>query len=321
MFEDLMRRSRRRICSHFYFDLNNNIDASVFVAGSGRSGTSWLSNIINHLNEFRYIFEPFAPAQVRAFRHFNVRQYLRPSNNDSRFIEPVHALLEGRLRNQWADHLNRRCISKKRLIKEIRASLFIKWLVTHFSEVPIVFILRHPCAVVLSQLKTQWWSADSDYEQALGQSDLVEDFLGTMIRELDALSSAFERLIGLWCVENIVPLTQLAPNEVHLIFYEHLCTQPETETRRLFSFLGLRSDEAKLANSLKSPSELAGSDSAIVKGAHRAGNWLEKIPRADLNRAMEILRLFGLEKIYGNGMQPLVSNGEDALKLFSQSTR
>jgi len=34
----------------------------VFVSGSGRSGTSWLANLCNYRNDFRYLFEPLNPA-------------------------------------------------------------------------------------------------------------------------------------------------------------------------------------------------------------------------------------------------------------------
>ena len=40
-------------------------DDVVLISGSGRSGTSWLANICNYKNDFRYIFEPLNPKKIR----------------------------------------------------------------------------------------------------------------------------------------------------------------------------------------------------------------------------------------------------------------
>ena len=54
--------------------------SSVFLAGSGRSGTTWVSAVINHQGAYRLVFEPFHPGKVRMMRGFRRRQYLRPGD-------------------------------------------------------------------------------------------------------------------------------------------------------------------------------------------------------------------------------------------------
>lgn len=60
-------------------------------------------------------------------------------------------------------------------MEELRLD-FLKWLRIRFPKVPLLFILRHPCAVVLSR-KELGWPADSDLEPFLQQESLIEDFL------------------------------------------------------------------------------------------------------------------------------------------------
>lgn len=51
---------------------------TVLIAGTGRSGTTWLSGLVNHDRRYRDVFEPFNPGKVEAFRGFRSKQYLRP---------------------------------------------------------------------------------------------------------------------------------------------------------------------------------------------------------------------------------------------------
>ena len=59
-----------RLPGGLYVDLEKGDHrSSVFLAGSGRSGTTWLSEIINHRRGYRYVFEPFNPREVGLFGH------------------------------------------------------------------------------------------------------------------------------------------------------------------------------------------------------------------------------------------------------------
>src|SRR5579872_7287496 len=41
---------------------------AVLIAGSGRSGTTWLAQVVNHDHSYRYYHEPFGPAVSPALR-------------------------------------------------------------------------------------------------------------------------------------------------------------------------------------------------------------------------------------------------------------
>jgi len=139
---------------------------------------------------------------VRTFRN---RQYLRPDDDDPRFVDPARLVLTGKLRNVWADNFNRRLIAKKRLIKDIRANLFLKWLDVHFPGMPIVLLLRHPFAVASSRLHHDW---SNDLADFLKQDALMADFLEPHRRLIETVGDPFEKHVVQWCVENWVPLKQ-----------------------------------------------------------------------------------------------------------------
>lgn len=303
----LMARVIRKVRRPFFIDHNNNLRGSVFLAGVGRSGTTWVSEIINYNDEYRYIFEPFHPHRVRAVQDFAYHQYLRPSNRDPRFLQPAGAILSGRIRNKWTDTYNRKIFSKKRLIKDIRANLMLKWLHDNYPEVPIVLMFRHPCAVANSWIKLGWeresLGTRTNIETCLSQPELVEDFLEPYLDHLDRARDSFERNVFFWCIQNYVPLKQFHYGEIHLAFYEHFCDKPRDEISRLFHFLNKPFDEKVFAN-LSRPSYLSSRTSAIRTGDDLIESWRKQVSPGQIQRALEILKIFKLDRIYSQETMP-----------------
>jgi hypothetical protein len=286
--------------SKFYLDLNRDYRNTVFLAGSARSGTTWASDIINYKNEYRYVFEPFHPGKVEICKGFEHRQYLRPEDRREEFLRPARTILSGDLRSRWPDYLQRRLVSGRRLIKEVRANLMLGWIHANFPEMPVVFVLRHPCAVANSMLKLRW---KPGVDALLSQRDLVEDFLEPFEEEIRSARTDFERHVFSWCIENYVPLMQLERGEIYLIFYENLCEDPKGEVKRLFAFLGKDFDKC-IFEKMKKPSLFSRPDSALLSGERLVGGWLNHVTDAQLERVVEILGLFGLDKVYSDEAMP-----------------
>jgi hypothetical protein len=286
-----------RLLGGLYVDLRkgDHRDA-VFLAGSGRSGTTWLSEVINYKGAYRYVFEPFNPARVRAFGHFRSKQYLRPDDVREAFLEPARLALSGDLKDPWTDRFNAKFVARRRLIKDIRANLLLGWMRANFPGMPIVLLLRHPCAVVTSRLTLGW---KDNLGETMAQEDLVEDFLLPVEAEIRAARDDFERHLFLWCIDNYVPLRQFARGEMHLVFYEDLLENPEDGLRDLFGFLGEDMDD-RVYGKLGRPSPLSrrGAPLPSVDG------WRAHVSARQLERVCEILALFGLDRVYGEGSMP-----------------
>jgi hypothetical protein len=277
-----------------YIDANPDVGATSFVAGTGRSGTAWAANIANFDGASRYMFEPFNPYRVPICHAFRYRQYLRPDDDDPRFVEPAHAIVTGRVRNAWIDQFNRAVYSRSRVIKEIRANLMLKWLKNRFPGLRIVLMLRHPCADANSRLQLGW---SSHLDEMLAQSALVDDHLAPFVAAIERARSPFEKHVFLWCIENYVALRQLASGDAHLVFYENLCVRPKTEVESLFAYLG-RPIVPGVFRRLARPSELVREESAIRTGGDLVEAWREHVPPEAIDSAMRIVALFGLDAIY-----------------------
>ncbi len=286
-----------RLLGRIYVDLGkeDHRDA-LFLAGSGRSGTTWLAEVINHDGGYRYVFEPFNPARVGAFGHFKSKQYLRPDDAREAFLGPARLALSGALRDPWTDRFNAKFVARRRLIKDIRANLLLGWMQANFPGMPIVLLLRHPCAVVASRLALGW---KDNLDETMAQKDLVEDHLLPMQAEIRAARDDFERHLFLWCIDNYVPLRQFGRDGIHLTFYENLLVSPEEELRCLFDFLGEDLNDRVYAK-LTHPSPLSrkGAFSPSVDG------WRGRVSERQLERTGEILNLFGLDRVYDGGPMP-----------------
>ena len=297
---DSLARAAHRFLGPIHLDLGKDHGDSVLVAGSGRGGTSWLAEAVSAAGGYRYVFEPFHPGKVRAALPFGYRRYLRPHERRLDLLEPASRILGGRVRGPWTDRFQRGFVHRRRLIKEIRANLFLGWLAQNFPGMPVVFVLRHPCAVAHSKTRLGWRSR---LEEFLGQPELVEDFLAPVAERMRAARSEFERHVFAWCVENRVPLAQLRRGQAHLVFYERLCENPDQELAQLFGYLGSGGVERAL-RALRKPSSLSRAGSEIHSGGSPSRGWVREVGEAEIRRATEILALFGLDGIYGDSPEP-----------------
>jgi hypothetical protein len=281
---------------------------TVFIAGSGRSGTTWLSGLVNHDAAYRQVFEPFHPGKVEEFRGFGSKQYLRPGDRREEFLAPARKAVTGQLRGCWTDR-GGALVARRRLVKDIRANLLLGWLAENFPGMPIVLLVRHPCAVVSSRLALGW---GDNLDETVAQRDLVEDHLLPVEGHIRAARDPFERHLYLWCIDNLVPLRQFSPGAIHLCFYENLVLDPEAELRSLFAFVGREYDDRVLGR-VGRPSPTSRPD-----GELSVHGWRDRVSAERLERTVEILDLFGLDAVYGRGTMP---DPAGALALMGQGER
>ncbi|MEM9006736.1 MAG: sulfotransferase [Cyanobacteria bacterium P01_F01_bin.86] len=310
-FKGRLRKFNKRLQTEWYIDYSSDYRDAVFLAGVSRSGTTWLSDVLNYKNQYRYMFEPFYPKEVELCQNLDPKQYLAEDSKDEKFLEIANQVLSGNVRSYWADRFNAKSVSNRRLIKAIRANLFLKWLHKNFPELPIIFLIRHPVAVAVSKVKLDWQRSLDKY---LRQADLMNDFLYPFKDEIvrseeqyKQSGNTFENHIFSWCIENYVPLKQFRPDEMHIVFYENCCTDPESETRRLFSYLGQNYDESIL-DKINSASKLSRKDSAINTGKNLVSSWQKHVTDVQMKRAIEILELFNLNQIYSSEPMPCKEN-------------
>jgi hypothetical protein len=300
--------ARRRLGVPVWRDEPDDHRAALFVAGSGRSGTTWLSELLLAGTRRRYVFEPLSRnlALTAPFHREYGKLYLRPDGDYPEHFLAMRAVLTGRVRSRWTERFNRRLFADGRLVKEIRANLLLGWLQHNFPGMPLVLLLRHPCAVAASFVREGWRGR---LDELLVQPDLCAAHLTA--EQLDVLSrlargSLFERALGLWCVETRVALREVRQG-AYVLCYEQLLWSPEYALASLLDWLGRGADLDRVLARV-------GRDSATTRGARvlsltRISGWRREITDYQLQTALAVLRVFNLDGLYGEHPLPSTREG------------
>jgi len=302
----LASKTRRRIAraffSRLYRDEYPETARTMMLAGTARSGTTWLGEILASQLPCRVMFEPFNPRKVAAYRGFEYFQYARPDADNPALERYCRTVFSGRIRDAWIDREVAHLRPSLRLVKEIRANLLLKWIARRFPEVPMLLVLRHPCAVVESRLRLNW-ATDSDIASFLGQSTLVADFLEDKLDLIASTDSAEGKHAIIWSISNLVPLRQFDAGALPIVFYENLCMRPGLELPTAFAALR-QAAPADLARSLLRPSSTTTADSFMGEHRRSLSAWQDRLGAQRIDRILRIVDAFGLGELYDSAGMP-----------------
>lgn len=300
----LRSRLSSALVRQFYRDVNREIDRTILLAGAARSGTTWLAQVIASQTPCRIMFEPFHPGKIEAYREFDYYQYVRPADEHPRLYDYCQRLFSGGIRNRWVDRLVDVYRPEIRLVKAVRASFLLGWIERRFPQIPILFIVRHPCASVASRMEIGWGT--EDLGPCFEQKDLVEDFLRHRLEYLEGLEHSEERHAALWALHNMVALEQLAGGRGNVLFYEDLLLCPREEVPRIFAAISQPYEES-VFTSLERPSALSSRSSAVVTGDDPVCRWKDILSPIQIDRVLAVVEQLGLNHLYGDAEIPLAS--------------
>lgn len=146
------KKSSRIPLASLNYHLGNYKEA-IWLVSDGRSGSTWLSDLINSDRAYRELFEPFHPHIVNKARHFALFQYLRPEDTNSPAGEFLRLVFSGKFKHLRSDVSKPRLFYKGLLVKDIFAHLLMPWVNQNISHVKKILLIRNPFAVALSKQK------------------------------------------------------------------------------------------------------------------------------------------------------------------------
>ncbi len=186
---------------------------------------------------------------------------------------------------------------ESRLVKAVRANLFLRWFTLQFPQAPMLMLTRHPCAVALSRIRCGW-DPRQDLDTMLSQQDLVDDYLEEYMGTIrDAKSSESQNAV-IWSIHHIVPLGQFGPRKLPGIFYEKLRADPEGEWPRVFAALGrVYTPEVKNLINIESAT-------SKLSGKAKRPDWRTQMTPRQIDDVLDVVRSFGLGEIYDDSLMP-----------------
>jgi hypothetical protein len=233
--------------------------AHISILGFGRSGTTWLSDIVSKASGQALLFEPWHPEVMDASRELSYRSAYSEEES-TRVARHLVAVLAKEKRVAWLlrNHLPWPLHETDPALigeiweqveilgfKTIRAPMAPDWIVEHFGR-RMLYVVRHPLAVVASILRRRnFWEFGwpDTYEIFARNAFAVHD--GATAAALEAFErrrparSDVERIATMWAVTHAVALPKLEKLGIAVLHYEDFYDQPFEAARRALNQLGL----------------------------------------------------------------------------------
>lgn len=264
----------------------------IVVAGAGRSGTTWLGNIVAG-DEFKVLFEPFDYRKIHIIEGLGLRPYFRPHDDYLEWREIIWNIISGEYIHEWLINTNKELdLAKFRgvLIKDIRINGILKWLQINFNIKP-VFIVRHPCAVAVSRIQCNW---KPEVDSFLNNEELLTDIAIDREYLLGLSENKLYAHVIMWCFENAVPLSQFG-NDLLSVKYEQLMAEPHNVVARILNELALTFDDTR-HRMLEEISSTSTRNEINVNDLQHG--WRNNISGNEIITIKQILTHFKLDELY-----------------------
>ena len=288
---------------------------AMVVAGAPRSGTTWMLEVLEGLPGYKALNEPLLRQSTRSAHGFRARSYVTEGRGDSpekrAFLTDA---LSGRAgpNARWAFPREGRRVAlrahaqnRKMLVKFCRLNRMLPWFGRQFQPRGLIFVVRHPCAVVSSMMRFGWehvfeWRDKS--WSPLQIDDLPEEVQDVFAPIVGRVRDRLDALAVIWCLDHYVPLIHSQEHPWLLVPYERIVMDSVGELDRIADAVGLdlgrhvgdRLDRP--SSSVKGRVERSSSD--------QISKWKHQLDPGQIDRVLSFVDACGLTSLYTDGVEP-----------------
>ena len=292
---------------------------NIILAGSFRSGTTWLAEVMAEAFRAQLNYEPLEPTYTRIVRERRLRnRYLRPDAT-----HPAEAAFVARMARGGVVRLPIKALGSRnplqirrwrfwrhnQLIKMIQGHLLLPYLAEH-TPAKLVFCVRHPCAVIES-LARQGWRHSDLHEFLDGRNDplwqdhprlhdRVDRGLGLLHEDLardDRLVAPLERARRTalrWALENHFAGRLCRELHTASLTFEEFHAAPEATLLRVAAELGV--ERPRIPTDLRAASRTTSRTSPLHQaGANVTAHWRQELDRETMDAIAEMVACFDVE--------------------------
>jgi len=269
------------------------------MTSSPRSGSTMLGNALKIIPRSFVLFEPLHLRQVSEAKAagFLWRTYVSPETkwgNGKLFLKKV---FEGKVINDWTRREMAFCESlraNKLVVKFVRASQLLPWICNNFEIQKPILLIRHPCAVIASQLKS---SSDWNNTSRPEAPEFIKNF-PLFKSVLQSTETEEEYLAAQWALDQLPALTQIKSEGIIAITYEELIIHPKETLSKIFKSWNLDVDIDDAVSRLKKPSSVV-----HKSGISGIDGWKRQLSTDQIHKILSITTKFGLT-FYGKDELP-----------------
>jgi hypothetical protein len=289
-------------------------EKSILLCCNPRGGSTWLLDLIRLIPNSAAIWEPLHPSPEKGaalFRElgFCLHQHIPEDAVWKEARDAFTSLFGGELMTSFmgsATSMYEYFTADKAIIKFCRANALLPWLTKNFSFTYCpIYLVRHPFAVVSSQLKHGAWNHKlSGFH--FDQCPYNREYYSQYADYLAEARSKEEILFSRWCLSNVIPL-KVPPSKQRWItvYYENLLTNPEIEIDRIFSAWGIQ-PPSQILNQVSTPSSTTHQASFMVSKHKQLGKWKEFFNEKQKQDMDAILEYFGITQYSSKSIFPQI---------------
>jgi hypothetical protein len=298
------------------------IKDTILIVGSPRSGTTWLMEIFGALPGYTYLFEPLNPIWFpESFEvGFRSRTYLSSDYSWPQGENYLEKIFEGKIVNLPIidnpvvdilqgfsfNNLQKYLFSNKLIVKSVNMNRMLPWIARRFHLRDIFYIVRHPCAVIASQLKTglcgyrpsfpPFFDIFPTLENILDEVSTIDGFNPHLINRLKTIKTREEILAAVWCLDNYSILSQPKSNHWELVIYEKLIKDAR-EIENLFYCIGEKEIPKSAFNRYKKPSSVTTKENRkfVKKPNQQLTKWKKDLSERQIDRILKIVSEFDID--------------------------
>jgi len=234
----------------------------IIIGGFGRSGTTWLSDILSKCLGGLILFEPFHPG---VFQQSEDLVYARGLDTDviKKHLDTITSkaptnpwILRNHLNSPLEDHRSEfldYIWSNSPILgyKSIRANHCLSALSRLYPDTKTVLIIRHPLAVLCSINRRERFWKEYGWERhktlylkhtlSLGTFD--EQELRVLEEIANTIKHKNEMIVFMWATSLLLSLREIDEAGGHIIAYEQLYQDPYGQIKPVLDYLGVPSQQ------------------------------------------------------------------------------
>ena len=271
---------------------------AIVVASTPRSGSTWLSQMLSTMPDSAVLFEPlhlrYVPEASQA--GFSWRTYVDPGVDWPEGKAFLTRIFRGDVLNWWTTRqmtLRSAFSARFLIVKFVRASRLLPWMCRSFSIRAPVLLIRHPCAVIASQMRSP-----IDWKNP-ARPEIPSQFPGysRLQKIIKALDTREEFLAADWALDYLPALLAPSLHPWQVISYEELRLRSEEAMQRIFATWGSEVP-AEVWQKVAQPSTVTYSS-----GISSLEGWKQQLSTEQVRRILDVTNRIGIP-FYADAAEP-----------------
>ena len=291
--------------------LKSSLNGNFLLFADPRGGSTWLMQMIQTITGAPIIWEPLDLGR-KEFGFTDLGFSWRQHIPETEKWDEAKLLFDKLFLGETIDYksirlskLSELLSSKSSVVKFCRGNLLLPWIVNNYPlTYKPIYMLRHPFAVVSSQLLHGEW--DYKFESFDIPRNTFNDQYVKHESFLMGIKTKEEELVAEWCITNQYLLNHEKNNDAWLTLnYEELVVNPKKSIRRVLKDWEVSYDIEQIPFTKQSRTTKSTSPSSAMD---KIDNWKNLLDEDQIKRMTNVLEYFAIEAYDANPLPRIIYN-------------